>query len=176
MAMNELLEEQKVAVADLNRIVRNFKADPKQRKAELKYYEKKLQQLEEWWVKFDGNNTKLQQFADSGEQYFDDDTFDDVREIYIKHRTKLQDDQNALQQKLDKKEEEKNMQSTSAKGASTSFASVDLDELKQMQDEQSGSDDGSDLDDFQRNLNIIDEMEENNLRNSSDPAEVKVSV
>lgn len=128
-----------------------------------------MNKLEEWWVKFDGNNTKLQEFAESEEQYFVENTFDTVREIYITHRTKLQVDQKALQEKLSKKSDEQ------SKTASTSFAAVNLDELKRMQEEQTSSDDDSEENDGHENSSDNEEMRlTNSTMNNDDPAEVKV--
>lgn len=151
--MEELLELQNKAVDDLNRYVSNFGKDSKQIKREVSYYVRKLSQLEEWWVAFDSTNTKLQAYATDEEEYFSDNAFDKIRDIYLKHRTTLQDAQQAIESKLAKKatEKAKKQAEKDAAQASTSrksFSAANLETLKQMQDQinvdESDDDDNQD--------------------------------
>lgn len=148
--MQDLLELQNKAVAQLNRYITNFGKDSKTTKNEASYFEKKLQQLEEWWVAFDGNNTKLIPMATDDEQYFKDKAFDKVREIYLSHRTKLQDANQAQEAKKTEKlaEERRKQAEKDAREASSSksFSLVNLAALEKIQGAQN-AEIGDDSDD-----------------------------
>lgn len=158
MTLQDLLEEQREAVENIEKYVKNFKADPKARKAELPYYERKLKQLEEWWLAFDSNNTKLQELKDDNEPYFNQNTFEKVREVYITHRNSLQDAQEKLKKKIADQDERKRQKAiekraeasdaTSAAVQSTSFAAVDLNALKELQLQIEENEESDDNDDF----------------------------
>lgn len=175
--MEQLFENQKELVGQLNNTVRNFKSDPKARKKQLVYFDKKIENLEEWWRKFDSNNTQLAEFADDETEYFATGVFDKIKSIYVDHRTMLEESQKALKQKLvereNKKKEKLAMASSAAASTSTSFAAMNLDELKQIQEEQAfgGNElDSSDESDAENN----DFLHQNSTMNDNDPPVVKV--
>lgn len=99
--MEKLLQDQKARVMQLKKTVENYKKDSKKTKAEPRYYEKKLQKLEKWWLEFDKCHTDILHIKENepdGEQqpYFESATYEKTRELYIKHRTQLQEKINEI--------------------------------------------------------------------------------
>lgn len=142
----QLYDEQKKAIEKLGEFIRNYKADPKIRKKEITYYEKKLRQLEEWWVKFDANNTKIMNITDVDKTslYFEENSFERAKDVYMNQRTKVQDDQKKLQTKLDerarKAEEKKSTTAAAASQSTTEYQTttklnntfVDIDSIAEL--------------------------------------------
>lgn len=100
--MEALYESQKELVNTLSNLIRNYKADGKERKSDPAYYGKKLTKLDEWWAEFDGNDSKLRQLSEFNEahEYVIEDTYDRTKIIYEKQRETILNDEEILKKKI----------------------------------------------------------------------------
>lgn len=88
--MEALLNQQAVAIDNLNRITINFSKDSKSRK-NIDYFRKKIQELEEWRREFVFRHNKLQPFeAMSDQPYFTEKKYEQASEMHVLHLNVLQ--------------------------------------------------------------------------------------
>lgn len=101
---SELCEKQKVLISKLSDLIRNYKADGKDRKKELSYYPKKLTQLDNFWKEFDANDSEIRQVtSDKSLEYFAEEMYDRAKKIYEDQRTKILQDEEALKKKFEER-------------------------------------------------------------------------
>lgn len=94
VAMETLLEKQKLAVKQLKNFERNFKKDsPTQKTRE--YLRKKISELEFWWKDFNERNSKLEVYSSEDQPYFGEKTFMNALHRYTEHMNKLRELMNA---------------------------------------------------------------------------------
>lgn len=105
--LERLFDEQKYLIQNLSDIIRNYRADGKERKKEPAYYVKKLKQLEDWWTNFDKNDAKLREIGNPQDAYFADKSYDRTKEIYERQRETILNNQTELNQKLEERQKRK---------------------------------------------------------------------
>lgn len=90
--METLLKAQAEAVKVLNAFVSSYPKYGQSRRTSA-FFEKKLDELEEWKKTFDANNIKLQPFEPISDQpYFVDGVYQQLIQIYERHKKKLSSD------------------------------------------------------------------------------------
>lgn len=88
--MESLLEKQRQAIEQLNRIIINYAKDSKTRKT-IDYYKKKIEELDYWHTEFVTTNNKLRPFeALSDQNYFTENKFDEAMGSQCNHMEVLQ--------------------------------------------------------------------------------------
>lgn len=134
--LQQLHEEQKALIEKLSNLIRNYKADPKIRKKELSYYEKKIDQLNEVWKVFDENDSKIRDDKefDQAHEYHIDDTYDRAKEIYLKQLETIKNDEKLLREKIGK--DENNATKNGTENATSSVQSSVAANLSAMEDLQ----------------------------------------
>lgn len=102
--MEAVYQEQKQLINKLSDLIRNYNADGKDRKKELSYYPKKLQQIEEYWLKFDENDSLIRrEHEDITHEYYAEECYERAKEIFEKQCEKIRGDETELKNKIEAK-------------------------------------------------------------------------
>lgn len=114
--METLLKEQTDAIKKLNAFVNSYPKYGRDRRT-IRFYETKIEELENWKKVFDSNNNKLRPFEPlSDKPYFINDEYNESIVMYKNHMDKLRKDFNDL---VTHEEEQQFNRSSSNAGAST---------------------------------------------------------
>lgn len=117
--MEALLHQQADAIKKLNAFVSNYPKYGRDRRT-IRFYETKIEELENWKKNFDSTNVKLRPFEPMADQpYFIEDFYGKAVESYKKHMDKLRKDF----QEIVNEEEEVLNRSISNAGATTMLRS-----------------------------------------------------
>ncbi|XP_031635226.1 uncharacterized protein LOC116348388, partial [Contarinia nasturtii] len=77
----DILVQQSAEISELNRLIRNYKADGPQRKTK-KYLDDKVLTFNELFRVISENNKKLQSFYDENQPYFSEKTFEKIKQCF----------------------------------------------------------------------------------------------
>lgn len=89
--MIQLIKEQREAILELQKKIKNFGKDGRERKAKPEYFSKRINQLDAWWIAFEARHQSLSTQPDEQQPYFRDNLFASTKELYLKHRNDLQE-------------------------------------------------------------------------------------
>lgn len=142
----QLYDSQRELITSIGNLIRNYKADSKERKREPNYHNKKINQLDQVWNEFDRNDglIRADPGCDQNDGYFTEENYAKMKEVYEKQREKILAEQKVLFDKIEekrllkeKKEEEKRANelnsATTAAAAKGNSSFADFNELNELQ-------------------------------------------
>lgn len=90
--MEQLAKEQRTVGDSIQQIISNYNKDSAARK-NLKYYEDRLQRLEEQWAIFDKNDSSIRSLSDVqvGHSYFKQEYYAAISSIYERYRRQFEE-------------------------------------------------------------------------------------
>jgi hypothetical protein len=99
-----LISAQEKIGNEVQRIIRNFKKDPAERKTTTKYFDERIRQLKETWEEFDHNDYEIRSQGDMdlGHDYFSKDYYSNIKKIVDQHIELFKQEMEILQQSQSK--------------------------------------------------------------------------
>lgn len=92
--INELLNQQDERIEQLRKFITNYGKANKTVKSKREYYESSLEKLDKWWKEFDETNDLF--LEPTGDEYFENETYEDTKKKYEEIKKKLQEELAAL--------------------------------------------------------------------------------